>query len=430
MLNKLKRLLFHCSGADLSILLDPRCEVEHIKYVSIGATVLGTALLASLSGGYAAFTAFRNVPLAAALGLLWGLLIFNLDRYVVTTLKKKVVPSGARLAERFTSGVREFGRALPRLLLAIFISIIITRPIELKLFEREIHARIDRSKQALLANLQQQMDAEFAELKRLEDENRGLPQEVRAKERLRDELRNKMMAEAIGDQGDMLTGRRGEGPIFKRYLQAFNDAEAELVNLRATVAKQAEENERRAAPLRGQRDNRAGEVRLAIASSDGLLARLEAHAQLATEKPPVARASAFIVMLFLLLEMAPIIVKLLSDRGPYDELYDEHVHGVAVESRRRISELEDETETSTTLSRELHAQRRAALLMLSRTTLASLETLASDELREARRDVAQQYIERWKWENVKGGRQASSETANSGNVCASAPPSSAATNML
>ena len=60
-------------------------------------------------------------------GLIWGLLIFNLDRFIVSTIKKN------------DSKWKEFLQAFPRLILAMIIAIVISKPLELKIFEKEIN---------------------------------------------------------------------------------------------------------------------------------------------------------------------------------------------------------------------------------------------------------------------------------------------------
>ena len=61
-------------------------QSEHNKYVGIGATVFFTGVLATISGGYALFSVFKSVYPAIAFGIIWGMVIFNLDRFIVSTL--------------------------------------------------------------------------------------------------------------------------------------------------------------------------------------------------------------------------------------------------------------------------------------------------------------------------------------------------------
>ena len=79
----INNLFLWASGADLDIL--KQAPTDNNKYFGIGGTILFTALMASFAGGYAFFTAFKNPTLAIVFGLFWGALIFNLDRYIVST---------------------------------------------------------------------------------------------------------------------------------------------------------------------------------------------------------------------------------------------------------------------------------------------------------------------------------------------------------
>lgn len=84
----LQRFFILCSGADTPIL--KTCSAgEQNKYAGIGATVFFTALMAFIACSYALYTVFDNIYAAIFFGLVWGLLIFNLDRFIVSTLKKR-----------------------------------------------------------------------------------------------------------------------------------------------------------------------------------------------------------------------------------------------------------------------------------------------------------------------------------------------------
>ena len=76
-----------CSGADIDILTNSS-KAEQIKYAGIGGTVFFTAVMAAIASSYALFTVFDNYFVAIGFGLVWGLLIFNLDRFIVSTIKK------------------------------------------------------------------------------------------------------------------------------------------------------------------------------------------------------------------------------------------------------------------------------------------------------------------------------------------------------
>ncbi|MFN8364793.1 MAG: DUF4407 domain-containing protein [Cloacibacterium normanense] len=76
-----------CSGSNLHIY--KKSPSEWNKYAAgIGGIVLFTAVFATLSASYAMFTVFEEVWISAGFGILWGLMIFNLDRYIVSSIKK------------------------------------------------------------------------------------------------------------------------------------------------------------------------------------------------------------------------------------------------------------------------------------------------------------------------------------------------------
>src|SRR5688572_20220792 len=121
----LERFFIFCSGADPDILKDCSPGERNI-YFGIGATVFFTALMAFIASGYALYTVFDSPFTALAFGLVWGLLIFILDRYIVSTIKKRGSMKSA------------LGQATPRIVLAVIIAVVISKPLELKIFEKEI----------------------------------------------------------------------------------------------------------------------------------------------------------------------------------------------------------------------------------------------------------------------------------------------------
>ena len=122
----LKRFFLLCSGVDTHI-VNTCSNGEQNKYAGIGATVFFTAVMAFIAASYALYTVFDNLYTAVFFGLVWGFLIFNLDRFIVSTIKKR---------DRFLD---EFIQASPRIVLAIIIAVVISKPLEIKIFEKEIN---------------------------------------------------------------------------------------------------------------------------------------------------------------------------------------------------------------------------------------------------------------------------------------------------
>ena len=135
----LNEFLWVCAGANRKVLR--QCPTDYAKYAGIGGTILFTALMAMLSGGYALYSVFYNGFYAFFFGIFWGLLIFNLDRFIVNTMYSD---------GKVTISWREFYSGLPRIIMAIFLGIVISTPLELKIFEDAIDIRIEQDKDDLV----------------------------------------------------------------------------------------------------------------------------------------------------------------------------------------------------------------------------------------------------------------------------------------
>ena len=78
--------LWWCAGTHQKLL--KKFPSEHSKYSGLGGVVLATFVLASLSSGYAVYSIFGNIWWTILFGFIWGLIIFNLDRFLVSTMRK------------------------------------------------------------------------------------------------------------------------------------------------------------------------------------------------------------------------------------------------------------------------------------------------------------------------------------------------------
>lgn len=409
-INWVKRFFLMCSGADLQILKSPECRIELNKYVGIGATIFSTAALATISGGYALFTVFKPSPLpdgsiappslanyatAICFGLVWGAIIFNLDRYIVSTIRKKNLPADLSFKQRIGWKLSEFARFAPRLILAVFISIIITRPIELKLFESEIDKEMMRQTSDDLAQMKDKMRNEFPDIERLTKENEGLSQEIEEKRKQVASLYELALAEGMGEQRGNTTGRRGKGAFYAERMEAYERGKGELAELKTVNEAKLSDNEKKLSDLRAQQAAREAGRQPTI-ERNGLLARLKTLSALADNNAPVNLASWFLVFLFIMLETSPLIVKILSERGPYDDIYETLEYSVSAEQQKKSFEIESRLNTDIALCERLHAEILSAKLHLSRSTSDSLETLASAEMVAAQTEIARLIVEQWK----------------------------------
>ncbi|QKX04336.1 DUF4407 domain-containing protein [Aquimarina sp. TRL1] len=293
----LKRFFILCAGADEKILSE--CSHgEQNKYVGIGATVFFTAVMAFIAAAYALYTVFDTYLTAIFFGLIWGLLIFNLDRFIVSTIKKK---------DRF---IREFLQAVPRLILAVIIAIVISKPLELKIFEKEIdRVLLEQKNDYTLSNKEQIQTQYTPQVEALNEEIKALTTTVETKEAAVNALYDTYIAEAEGRKG---TKKIGKGPVYKEKREKHDAALAALKELKTTTAARIKTLEEKKEALAVEYQEVVAASQPVIDNFDGLMARIEALGKLPWFP------SFFIFLLFLAIETAPIFAKLISARGEYD----------------------------------------------------------------------------------------------------------------
>lgn len=293
----MKQFFILCSGADKK-LLETCSEGEQTKFAGIGATVFFTAVMAFIASSYALFTVFDSIWPAMAFGVVWGLLIFNLDRFIVSTIRKR---------DKFSS---ELLQATPRIILAIIIAIVISKPLEIKIFEKEIDTVLLKEKNAMALSNKKEVASYFqSDLDKNKTEIDSLKSEITKKETEVNALYTTYITEAEGTKGTM---KLGKGPVFKEKIAKHNLAKSELDTLRKNNLAKIAEKEAKTKTLQADLDKKVTDTQPIIDGFDGLMARINALGKL----PQLP--SLFIMLLFLAIETSPIIAKLLSPKGEYD----------------------------------------------------------------------------------------------------------------
>jgi len=212
-LGKIQRFFaITCSGSDKDII--EQYPTEWTKYTGIGIAIFFTGVFASLSGGYALYSIFRNTALettidvtaltfAILFGLLWGQVIFNLDRFIVSTFKK------SNDKNRWKGFGKELLSASPRIVLSALIAISISKPIEIKIFENRLAEQIQRSELAA-----RKRNVESFEI--IHDIS-GRIQDVEARERRDSNLQERLNSDPL---------------IVTNLIEDRNNAERELAEIR------------------------------------------------------------------------------------------------------------------------------------------------------------------------------------------------------
>jgi len=328
---RVTRWLWSCAGADPSILA--RCpHSDSVRFQGLGGVVVATAVLAFASGSYAFYSVFEpktgtalgrelHLPtllLSVVAGGVWALVIFNLDRFIVSSTGK------GDGTENIT--LKELVQALPRLVMAVLMGICISAPLEIRILKPEIDAQLELEQNQYLMSLNRgsqqlyqdatdelrsKIDAAVARL----DETEGYLErrriEINAQRRL-------LELEAEGKTGSAATGR---GPAWRDKKDTLDQMMVELDRDRARNTAKNQSIEDDLARWKGELASIDEQLAAAMASNgkqarhlDGLMKRIQISHEIGGWVP------IFILLLLLAIETGPIFFKMMIAKGAYDYL--------------------------------------------------------------------------------------------------------------
>ncbi|HEX7844682.1 MAG TPA: DUF4407 domain-containing protein [Chitinophagaceae bacterium] len=295
--------LWWCAGAHQSLL--KQFPSENSKYSGLGGVILATFVLASLAGGYAMYTVFENVLLAFVFAIIWGLIIFNFDRFLVSTMRKYGV-----------SKKKQLWMVVPRILLALLIGLTIARPLEMKIFDKEINTKMTENlhKKVQLNDSLLQIENK-ALLQQTTDERNRLTTRKQAIEDSLQQLRRSYIMEADGTGG---SGQRGIEKLTRLKQDAYNQALAQYAPELSLLVTGIHEQDSILANAKAAMEIKRKEFEKEAAANMGFLERNKALSDLSGEESSVWWACTLISLLIILIETGPIIAKLIMPVGPYD----------------------------------------------------------------------------------------------------------------
>lgn len=142
-------------GADLDVL--KHAKSERSSFVGLGLVMLGTAAVAALSmtfalnnavlviidantGGPAADQPVSHLIISSLIGLIWGALILVLDRALIKTMQG-------------VAGVKALLYAIPRVILALVIGIVVSTPLTIQIFSSQIAAQVKQDQDAAIGSI-------------------------------------------------------------------------------------------------------------------------------------------------------------------------------------------------------------------------------------------------------------------------------------
>ena len=330
-MNWFQKFMMICSGANLHLLR--KTPSEWNKFSGIGGIVFFTAIFATLSAGYAIFTIFDSIWAAAGFGLLWGLMIFNLDRYIVSSIKKT------------SSFWAQIGMSIPRLILATFLGIVISKPLELKIFEKEVNKQLNTIIQRNKKQLEAEMKGRILQQSGPFDlEKKQISDKIALYQSSYDSAAVELEKEILGTKTGLTSGKEGYGPNAKRKAELKEQRRADLENYQKQMAPRIEYLDKEISKVYSNLQVERGKTEGIEDRFNGFAARLQALDELGKNSAIIALAASFIMGLFVCLEVSPVLIKLISSVGPYDYLLEKTENDYRVYAKEKISKANSYTD--------------------------------------------------------------------------------------
>lgn len=322
-MNWFQKFLLVCSGGNIHILR--KTPSEWNKFAGIGGIVLFTAIFATLSAGYAMFTIFENLWISAGFAILWGLMIFNLDRYIVSSIKK----TGTWWNQALMS--------IPRLILATFLGIIISKPLELKIFEKEVNKQLNTIIQRNKKQLQGEMNGRILQqTSPFEAEKKEIQTKIADYQKSYDSAAVELEKEILGTKTGLTSGKAGFGTNAKRKAELKEQRKQDLENYQKQLQPRMDYLDKEISKVYTNLETERTKTETIEDRFNGFAARLQALDELGKNSAIIATAAAFIMGLFICLEISPVLVKLISSVGPYDYLLEKTENDFRLYSKEKI----------------------------------------------------------------------------------------------
>lgn len=292
------RFLWWLATADAEVLAE--CKADRERYRIVGLAVLVTALFATLAWGYFFSTVVKDDLLIAGLALFFGFAVLCIDRSLIAAMQR--------------NGKPQFLPVAFRLLLAITIGLFISQPIVLMLFQKDVQAQMVIDRQEKMEAYRKQQIAYNAErTTRLRNQLAGFDKALADRELQVKDYKDAYIRETDGTGG---SGRIGEYAVAKVKRNEYLKAEEELRKLRAETGPLREGPLQELAVIQAEDSTREAAYRATL--TDGFLAQIEALNTLTEERPPLKQRYRLIVFIITLIEIMPLLTKLMMPKGEYD----------------------------------------------------------------------------------------------------------------
>jgi hypothetical protein len=317
-----------CAGSDTD-LLSNCSQAERNKHIGFGTLVLVPAILAFISMSFALSTLSvleNNTWLPLIGGLIWALIIFSFDRFIVSTHRRK------------TDNLSEFKSPafFLRLSFALILGIVISHPLVMLYFDGSVKDQITENANLHRKTIQAEYDFRIQQLDKQISYQDSL---LDAKEKARDRQELVVASEIDGEviknaRGEIVTtGLYGKGPSAERKIRYLEKLQKELEQQRVQNRDLTMQLRAEIGVLQSEQDSAIA----AYSVSHDYLKRELALEQLKEKNSIVVITQYLLILLFILVDILPFIFKTFSPFGLYDRvlLDDEQLTKELLPNERR-----------------------------------------------------------------------------------------------
>ncbi len=293
------RFLWWLSTAEKELLND--CVIDRNRYAIVGMTVLGTWAFATLAWTYFFTTVTGSTLMAVLLGLFMGGIILTIDRALIKGInranKTRIVPLLFRGA------------------MAMTIGLFMAQPALLYLFDKEIHVQVSMDNELRKKQKLQQQDSVYAvERTTLAKRKADLQKQLAGRYDQVSDARGAFIAETDGTGGSKKIGLKDIAQAKQREYEKL-DADYRFLENDLRPQLRSTDSALVAIDASIQKEQKAFESLL----NDGFITRIEALNNLVSDNNAVAYRYYLLVAIFLLIELMPVISKMLLPEGSYEE---------------------------------------------------------------------------------------------------------------
>ena len=280
---------------------------------------------------------------SSIIAIVWGSLILSIDRYIVTSMT---------ISQNWG---RRLSSALPRILIAIVIGMTISKPLEIAIFADEIDKVIDdkrqvdinKTRQVYINKIDSNEKKYSVDIKSLEE---AIKRQILIKNEidsyitiLRKDMNNEKKKREDEIAGIGVTGKkkRGKEAIYhedeaekiSKYIEIeqnkSKDISTKISELETSFEKMINNSKTSMEVLKEEENQRIEEDTKKHSTS--FISRLRIMYEIIEYDKVMMYADYFIMLLFILIEILPVYIKLISREGVYDNfINDESTFGKTI----------------------------------------------------------------------------------------------------